>query len=97
MTICEIVSAITNGTKTAEEITRYYLAQIAEKNPQINAFVEVFETDALAQAKAIDAKKARGEKLGVLAGVPVGIKDNILYKGHKATCCSKMLANYTAT
>ncbi len=96
MTISEITQAIANGTKTAEEITRYYLAQIAQKNPQINAFVEVFEADALTQAKAIDAKKARGEKLGALAGVPVGIKDNILYKGHKATCCSKMLANYTA-
>ncbi len=96
MTISEIVTAITSGAKTAEEITRYYLAQIAEKNPQINAFVEVFEADAIAQAKAVDAKKARGEKLGALAGVPVGIKDNILYKGHKATCCSKMLANYTA-
>lgn len=96
MTISEIITAITSGAKTAEEITRYYLAQIAEKNPQINAFVEVFEADAIAQAKAVDAKKARGEKLGALAGVPVGIKDNILYKGHKATCCSKMLANYTA-
>ncbi len=96
MTISQIITAITSGTQTAEEITRYYLAQIAQKNPQINAFVEVFEQDAIAQAKAVDAKKARGEKLGVLAGVPVGIKDNILYKGHKATCCSHMLANYTA-
>lgn len=96
MTICEIITAIQNGTKTAEEITRYYLAQIAEKNAQINAFVEVFEQDALAQAKAVDAKKARGEQLGALAGVPVAIKDNILYEGHKATCCSKMLENYTA-
>jgi len=96
MTISQIITAITSGTKTAEEITRYYLAQIAQKNPQINAFVEVFEQDALAQAKAVDAKKARGEKLGVLAGVPVAIKDNILYQGHKATCCSRMLENYTA-
>ena len=96
MTIFDIVESVTSGKKSAEEITRYYLAQIAEKNPQINAFVEVFEQDALAQAKAIDAKKARGEKLGALAGVPVGIKDNILYQGHKATCCSNMLANYTA-
>ncbi len=96
MTISEIITAITTGTKTAEEITRYYLAQIADKNPQINAFVEVFEQDALAQAQAIDAKKARGEKLGALAGVPVAIKDNLLYKGHKATCCSRMLCNYTA-
>ena len=96
MTISQIINAVTSGTKSAEEITRYYLAQIKEKNPQINAFVEVFEEDAIAQAKAVDAKKARGEKLGTLAGVPVGIKDNILYKGHKATCCSKMLENYTA-
>lgn len=96
MTIFDIVESVTSGKKSAEEITRYYLAQIAEKNPSINAFVEVFEQDALAQAKAIDAKKARGEKLGALAGVPVGIKDNILYQGHKATCCSNMLANYTA-
>lgn len=97
MTITEIITAVTNGTQTAEAITRHYLAVIADKNPQINAFVEVFEADALAQAKAIDAKKARGEKLGVLAGVPVAIKDNILYQGHKATCCSNMLANYTAS
>ncbi len=97
MTIDQILTAITSGQKTAEQITREFLNVIAEKNPTINAFVEVFEADALAQAKAIDEKKARGEKLGPLAGVPVAIKDNILYKGHKATCCSKMLENYVAS
>ena len=96
LTAFEIVNAVKNGTQTAEEITRESLAIIAQKNPQINAFVEVFEQDALAQAKAIDQKRARGEKLGKLAGVPVGIKDNLLYNGHKATCCSKMLANYVS-
>ena len=96
MTVYEIIKAITNGEKTAEQITRESLAVIAQKNPEINAFVEVFEQDALAQAKAVDEKRARGEKLGALAGVPVAIKDNILYKGHKATCCSKILANYVA-
>ena len=96
MSVSEIIKAITNGEKTAEQITRESLAVIAQKNPEINAFVEVFEQDALAQAKAVDEKRARGEKLGALAGVPVAIKDNILYKGHKATCCSKMLANYVA-
>lgn len=97
MTICEIVKQITDGTLTAEKVTQDALAKIAQLNPTINAFVEVFEEDALAQARAVDAKRARGEKLGALAGVPVGIKDNILYKGHKATCCSKMLANYEAS
>ena len=97
MTVLEITKAVSSGAKTAEQITRESLAKIAELNPQINAFVEVFEADALAQAQAVDAKRARGEKLGALAGVPVAIKDNILYKGHKATCCSKMLENYVAS
>ncbi len=97
MTIDQIITAISSGEKTAEQITRECLQKIAEVNPSLNALVEVFEQDALAQAKAVDAKKARGEKLGPLAGVPVAIKDNILYKGHKATCCSKMLENYTAS
>ena len=97
MTIDQIISAISSGEKTAEQITRQHLAKIAELNPSLNALIEVFEQDALAQAKAVDAKKARGEKLGPLAGVPVAIKDNILYKGHKATCCSKMLENYVAS
>ena len=97
MTICEIVKKITEGSATAEQITRDALTKIAQLNPTINAFVEVFEADALTQARAVDAKRARGEKLGALAGVPVGIKDNILYKGHKASCCSRMLADYEAS
>lgn len=97
MTIQHIVQAVTAGQKTAEALTREALAVIAEKNPVINAFVEVFEKDAISQAQAVDQKRARGEKLGPLAGVPVAIKDNILYKGHKATCCSKMLENYVAS
>lgn len=92
----EIIQAVLSGVRTAENVTRECLAKIRELNPQLNAFVEVFEADALAQAQAVDAKKARGEKLGPLAGVPVAIKDNILYTGHKATCCSKMLENYVA-
>lgn len=97
MTVDQIVNAFKSGGKSAEEITRGFLAVIAEKNPEINAFVEVFEADALSRAKELDEKRARGEQLGPLAGVPVAIKDNILYKGHKATCCSKMLASYVAS
>ena len=97
MNVFEIVAAVKSGKKTAQEIVRESLDVIAEKNPSINAFVEVFTQEALAQAKAIDEKRARGEVLGPLAGVPVGIKDNLLYKGHKATCCSRMLADYVAS
>lgn len=97
MTVLEIAAAVAEGKKTALEVAQESLAKIAELNPRLNALVEVFEADALAQAKAVDAKRARGEKLGPLCGVPVAIKDNILYKGHRATCCSKMLANYVAS
>ena len=95
-TVFEIAHAVQNGTLTAREAVFEALCKIKELNPQINAFVEVWPEEALRRADEIDARRARGEKLGPLAGVPVGIKDNILYKGHKATCCSKMLANYVA-
>ncbi|WP_428065747.1 Asp-tRNA(Asn)/Glu-tRNA(Gln) amidotransferase subunit GatA [Candidatus Avelusimicrobium facis] len=95
-TVFEIAHAVQNGTLTAREAVFEALCKIKELNPQINAFVEVWPEEALHRAEEIDARRARGEKLGPLAGVPVGIKDNILYKGHKATCCSKMLANYVA-
>lgn len=92
----QIVNAFKSGSASAEEIVRGFLDVIAKRNPEINAFVEVFEEGALARAKELDEKRARGEKLGALAGVPVAIKDNILLKGYKATCCSKMLENYVA-
>jgi len=95
-TVFEIAQAVQNGTLTAVQAVTDSLQKIKELNTQINAFVEVWPEEALARAAEIDARRARGEKLGPLAGVPIGIKDNILYKGHKATCCSKMLANYVA-
>ena len=95
-TVSEIAQAVQTGTTTATQVVKDALQKIKQLNPQINAFVEVWEAEALARAADIDTRRARGEKLGALAGVPVGIKDNILYKGHKATCCSKMLANYVA-
>lgn len=95
-TVLEIVKGIQSDTLSARGVVQEVLDVIAQKNPQINAFVEVWGEEALRQADELDARRARGEKLGALAGVPVGIKDNILYKGHKATCCSKMLKNYVA-
>ena len=95
-TVFEIAQAVQSGTLSAVQAVQHSLQKIKELNPQINAFVEVWEEEALQRAADIDARRARGEKLGPLSGVPVGIKDNILYKGHKATCCSKMLENYVA-
>ncbi len=99
MGILETRDLIASGQATAEEVTRLYLAQI-DKYQDKNAILEVFD-DALDNARIIDEKIKNGDKLGALAGVPFIIKDNMLYKGHKATCASKFLEHfvspYTAT
>lgn len=82
---------------SATEVVHTFLNNIREKEPEISAFLSVLEESALAQAQAIDKKK----KKGLLAGVPLAIKDNILVKGTQTTCASKILegfvAPYTAT
>ncbi|MFA5946689.1 MAG: Asp-tRNA(Asn)/Glu-tRNA(Gln) amidotransferase subunit GatA [Patescibacteria group bacterium] len=93
-TVREIRDAIRDGKLTAVEATESTLADIKKRDGEIHAFLELFETDALAQAKKIDELKKNGEVLPPLAGVPVAIKDNMLYKGHTASCGSKILAEY---
>ena len=95
MKVREIVSKIKNKETTCVEVVSYYLEQIKLKNKELNAILEVFD-DVLVQAKKIDEKVKNGEQLGKLAGVPILIKDNILYRGKIASCASKFLKNYKA-
>ncbi|MCB9225395.1 MAG: Asp-tRNA(Asn)/Glu-tRNA(Gln) amidotransferase subunit GatA [Crocinitomicaceae bacterium] len=90
-TFAEIKAAIANGT-TVEDITRYYLDQI-EASKHLNAFLEVFTDDALAQAKVVDQKLTNGTA-GRLAGMVIALKDNIVYQGHKVSASSKILENF---
>ena len=60
---------------------------------EINSSSESFA--ALAAAKAVDEKIAKGEQIGLLEGVPMTLKDNISTKGIETTCCSKILQGYT--
>ena len=69
-------------------------ARIAALDGELNAFLRVARDEALAQARAIDQKRARGEALGPLAGVPIAIKDAICTRGVESTAGSKILAGY---
>lgn len=73
-------------------IVRYYLERIKQKE-QLNAFIEVFAEEALERAKEIQGKFGRGEQ-GKLAGMVLGLKDNICYKGHITSASSRSLENH---
>ena len=97
-TIADINEALRTG-QTVSSIVESSISNIKEKS-SLNAFVEVFEKSAKLAATVVDEKLKNG-KAGKLAGVIVGIKDNICYKGHKVSASSKILSNfeslYTAT
>lgn len=84
------------GSLSAETIISYFLKRIHAFDPQIGAFLDVYQTRAQEQAKRLDQKRAQGKPLGRLAGVPISIKDNIHVKGEITTCASKFLKNYRA-
>ncbi len=92
------ISSIREGlaakTFSAEEIAREALAFAEAENPKTNAYLALSPERALAAARAVDAKLAKGEDPGALAGVPVAVKDVIVTRGLKTTCASKMLENY---
>ena len=97
LTAAGIARDVASGKLGAEEVTRAHLDAIRSEDSRLRAFLSVMEDEALAAARAVDAKRARGEKLGPLAGVPVALKDNMLVRGHGATCGSKILEGYRAT
>jgi aspartyl-tRNA(Asn)/glutamyl-tRNA(Gln) amidotransferase subunit A len=95
LTITTAHQHLNKGDFTAVELTQAYLDEITKKNKDINAYLEVFD-DALEAAKVADERIKKGNA-GMLTGIPLATKDNILIKGKKASSASKILENYTAT
>ncbi|MGE5683913.1 MAG: Asp-tRNA(Asn)/Glu-tRNA(Gln) amidotransferase subunit GatA [Nitrososphaerota archaeon] len=93
----EVVEGLTEGQFTAEEYVISILKRIEEVEPKVHSFITLDSEGALSSAKLIDKKIREKEDIGQLAGVTVGIKDNISTKGIKTTCASKMLENYVPT
>ena len=90
----EIKSELQGGNVTVAELVKNYLSQI-ELNAHLNAFNEVFADEALNRAAEVDQRIKQGTA-GKLAGMVIGIKDNICYKGHKVSASSKILENFTS-
>ncbi len=85
---------LVKGEITCTELTKKYLKEIENSNKELNAYITVTPETALAQAKAVDEKIARGEEIGLLEGIPMTLKDNISTKGIATTCASKILTGY---
>ena len=90
----DIVEGIRRGDFSATEVAKASLDAIDNREKDVQAFLQVVPELALDAAKAIDEKKAKGEDLPMLAGVPIAFKDNMHLKGTRTTCASKMLENY---
>ncbi|MGB1247699.1 MAG: Asp-tRNA(Asn)/Glu-tRNA(Gln) amidotransferase subunit GatA [Chitinophagales bacterium] len=88
-TLSAIQTDIAQGNTNCEKLVNHYLGEIKSK-AHLNAFLEVFEDEAIARAQALDKKSTKGK----LYGLVIGIKDNICYKGHTLSAASKMLENF---
>ncbi|MGP3972597.1 Asp-tRNA(Asn)/Glu-tRNA(Gln) amidotransferase subunit GatA [Streptomyces sp. 8N114] len=94
LTAAELAAKIASGEVTAVEATEAHLARIEAVDEKINAFLHVDREGALAQAREVDAKRERGEKLGPLAGVPLALKDLFTTEGVPTTAGSKILEGW---
>jgi aspartyl-tRNA(Asn)/glutamyl-tRNA(Gln) amidotransferase subunit A len=101
VTARETAAAVRTGERTGRAVVEEHLAAIAAREPEVHAFNLVMDDEALAVADAVDARVARGEDPGPLAGVPVALKDNLCTRGTATTCSSRILEGwrppYTAT
>jgi len=85
---------LTSGKTTCRDVVASYLERIASQK-HLNAFLEVYGTEALDRAEIIDAK-IKSNNAGKLAGLVIGIKDNIAYEGHPVSASSKILAGFNS-
>jgi aspartyl-tRNA(Asn)/glutamyl-tRNA(Gln) amidotransferase subunit A len=93
-TISELRDGIASGVISAVELAEQYYARIAAHNPLLNVYLSLTREQALEQAAAVDATAAKGEPLGPLAGIPVGIKDVLVMQGAPSTAGSAILKGY---
>lgn len=94
--IRELHEKLVKGEVTSVQLTEEYFSRIESQDATIGAYLTLMKEDALTQARAVDEKIKKGEKIGLLAGIPCAIKDNICIEGVRTTAGSKILDNYIA-
>ncbi|MBX3748994.1 MAG: Asp-tRNA(Asn)/Glu-tRNA(Gln) amidotransferase subunit GatA [Opitutaceae bacterium] len=95
-TIADAAARLAAGTLSSVELTRAVIARTQAVEDRVKAFNSRDESDALVQAAASDARRAAGQALGPLDGIPVGLKDVIAVNGQPLTASSRMLANFVS-
>jgi aspartyl-tRNA(Asn)/glutamyl-tRNA(Gln) amidotransferase subunit A len=93
-TAAQMADALAKGETTSVQLTQAHLDRIAAVDGQVKAFLHVDSEGALAQAKDVDARRAKGEKLSAIAGVPLALKDVLAQKGVPTTAGSKILQGW---
>jgi aspartyl-tRNA(Asn)/glutamyl-tRNA(Gln) amidotransferase subunit A len=92
--IRELHHQLMTKERSAVEIVQAALDRIQILEPKLHSFLSVTAERAIEQARQVDAKIAAGETLGLLAGIPIGIKDNMCTQGVPTTCASQILKNF---
>jgi aspartyl-tRNA(Asn)/glutamyl-tRNA(Gln) amidotransferase subunit A len=93
-TAVELRDLLRSGEVSAVEVAEAHLDRIAATDERVGAFLHVLDDDARAQAADIDRRRAAGDDLGPLAGIPLALKDVLCTKGVPTTCGSRILEGY---
>ena len=88
LSACQLVDRLRAGEVSAEAVVAHYLERIAQRDRDLNCYLWVDGAGSLRRARDVDRRRAAGQAVGELAGIPIAIKDNIGTEGRPTTCAS---------